>query len=152
MLLAGSTGMAESFTEGTQPFALVTAAGNEGDTLTVADSADAELAAWKANKSFQCVLVSAPGMQEGATYTLTVNGTATEFTASTTASGAVGGFHGRGGFGPEGQGEANGGDSADGDFPGAPGSRGQRSNSGQGQQSDLGPTGDPGDLRTEIAA
>lgn len=95
VILAGGAGMAETFSEGsTQPFALVMVAGNEGDALVVTGSAGAELVAWRASESFQCVLVSVPGMQEGETCTLTVNDAATEFTASTTPSNAMGGARG----------------------------------------------------------
>lgn len=95
VILAGGAGMAETFSEGsTQPFALVMVAGNEGDALVVTGSAGAELVAWRASESFQCVLVSVPGMQEGETCTLTVNDAATEFTASTTPSNTMGGARG----------------------------------------------------------
>ena len=95
VILAGGAGMAETFSEGsTQPFALVMVAGNEGDALVVTGSAGAELVAWRASESFQCVLVSIPGMQEGETCTLTVNDAATEFTASTTPSNTMGGARG----------------------------------------------------------
>lgn len=95
VILAGGAGMAETFSEGSaQPFALVMVAGNEGDALVVTGSAGAELVAWRASESFQCVLVSVPGMQEGETCTLTVNDAATEFTASTTPSNTMGGARG----------------------------------------------------------
>ena len=95
VILAGGAGMAETFSEGsTQPFALVMVAGNEGDALVVTGSAGAELVAWRASESFQCVLVSVPGMQEGETCTLTVNDAATEFTAFTTPSNTMGGARG----------------------------------------------------------
>lgn len=95
VILAGGASMAETFSENsTQPFALVMVAGNEGDALVVTGSAGAELVAWRASESFQCVLVSVPGMQEGETCTLTVNDAATEFTASTTPSNTTGGARG----------------------------------------------------------
>ena len=101
VILAGSTGMAETFTEGTQPFALVAVSGAASDTLTIADASGATLAEYTVPKAFQCAVVSSPDFTEGGTYQVIVNGTATEFTASTTPSNTVGGMgaHGMGGPG-----------------------------------------------------
>lgn len=98
VLLAGPTGMAETFTGGTQPFALVQAQGQAGSIVVLADSDGAELARFEAVRAFQAVNVSAPDLAEGGTYQLIVDGTPTEFTASTTPSstaGAPGGLQGR---------------------------------------------------------
>ena len=89
VLLAGSAGMAESFTEGTQPFALVMAQGAAGAEVAVADAAGTTLVDYTASSAFQCVVVSAPQLAEGDAGTVSVNGTATEFTASTTSAMAV---------------------------------------------------------------
>lgn len=95
VLLAGSAGMAESFTEGTQPFALVMAQGAAGSEMTVADAAGAALIEYTAPAAFQCVVISAPQLAEGDAGTVTVDGAATEFTASTTPTSS--GMGGRGG-------------------------------------------------------
>ena len=95
VLLAGSAGMAESFTEGTQPFALVMAQGSAGAKVTVADAAGTTVVDYAAPVAFQCVVVSAPQLAEGDAGTVSVDGAATEFTASTTpASGGMGGQRG----------------------------------------------------------
>ncbi|KAB1651266.1 carbohydrate-binding domain-containing protein [Adlercreutzia muris] len=95
VLLAGSAGMAESFTEGTQPFALVMAQGAAGAEVAVADAAGTTLVDYTAPSAFQCVVVSAPQLAEGDAGTVSVNGTATEFTASTTpTAGGMGGQRG----------------------------------------------------------
>lgn len=90
-IAAGSTGMAESFTGGTQGFALVNASGSAGDTISVKDSSGKVLAEFTPTKAFQCVVVSAPGMANGSEYTLSVNGSDTTFTATTEGS-STGGF------------------------------------------------------------
>ena len=113
LIAAGSSGMAANFTDGTQGFALVQASGSAGDTITVTDASGKELASHKATKDFQCVVVTAEGMADGETYTLKVNDTATEFTATTEGSqggfGGMGGMHGQhpggqGGQRPDGEG------------------------------------------------
>ncbi len=103
VLLAGSTGMAETFSEGsTQPFALVEVAGSANSTLVLTDEAGQELASYTVPKAFQCVVVSAPALTEGATGALTVDGATTDFTVSTTPTGGMGAMGGRGG-GPHGE-------------------------------------------------
>lgn len=137
VLLAGSAGMAESFTEGTQPFALVMAQGSAGSTVAVADAAGATVVDYTAPVAFQCVLVSAPQFSEGDAGTVTVDGVATDFTASTTPSNTMGhgGMGGRGGQRPQG---AEGSEGADGQFPGggqrSGGDRGGRNDADTGQQ------------------
>lgn len=103
VLLAGSTGMAETFSEGsTQPFALVAAAGEANSTLVLATEDGKELASYTVPKAFQCVVVSTPELAEGETGALVVDGTATDFTVSTTPSGGMGAMGGPGG-GPRGE-------------------------------------------------
>ena len=102
VILAGSAGMAETFTEGTQPFALVAVSGAAGDTLAIADASGATIAECTVPKAFQCVVVSSPNFTEGGTYQAIVNGAATEFTASTTPTNTVGGMGDRGMGGPGG--------------------------------------------------
>lgn len=109
VILAGATGMAETFTEGTQPFAMVAAEGAAGTNLAVTDEAGTVLVSYTVPKAFQCAVVSAPGLTEGATGKVIVGGTVTgadsagyatgaaveggttvDFTASTTPSNEVG--------------------------------------------------------------
>lgn len=127
VILAGATGMAETFTEGTQPFAMVAAEGAAGTNLAVTDEAGTVLVSYTVPKAFQCAVVSAPGLTEGATGKVIVGGTVTGadsagyatgaaveggttvgFTASTTPSNEVGrmggGDGGRRGGGPRGGG------------------------------------------------
>lgn len=127
VILAGATGMAETFTEGTQPFAMVAAEGAAGTNLAVTDEAGTVLVSYTVPKAFQCAVVSAPGLTEGATGKVIVGGTVTgadsagyatgaaveggttvDFTASTTPSNEVGrmggGDGGRRGGGPRGGG------------------------------------------------
>lgn len=127
VILAGATRMAETFTEGTQPFAMVAAEGAAGTNLAVTDEAGTVLVSYTVPKAFQCAVVSAPGLTEGATGKVIVGGTVTGadsagyatgaaveggttvgFTASTTPSNEVGrmggGDGGRRGGGPRGGG------------------------------------------------
>ncbi len=109
VILAGATGMAETFTEGTQPFAMVAAEGAAGTNLAATDEAGAVLVSYTAPKAFQCAVVSAPGLTEGATGKVVVGGTVAgansagyataatveggatvDFTASTTPSNEAG--------------------------------------------------------------
>ena len=82
LIAAGTAGMAESFTEGTQGFALVSVSGAAGDKVVVSDSDGHELASFTPAKEFQCVVVTAPGMKDGETYAVSVNGKTTEFQAT----------------------------------------------------------------------
>ncbi|MGN0072550.1 MAG: carbohydrate-binding domain-containing protein, partial [Coriobacteriales bacterium] len=86
VIALGSSGMAQSFSSGDQAFALVSASGIAGSKVAVTDGSGVVLAQTTSAKSFQCALVSAPGMTSGQTYTLTVSGTSTEFTAGTNGS------------------------------------------------------------------
>jgi len=109
VILAGATGMAETFTEGTQPFAMVAAEGAAGTNLAVTDEAGTVLVSYTVPKAFQCAVVSAPGLTEGATGKVVVvgtvagadsagyataatveGGTTVDFTASTTPSNEAG--------------------------------------------------------------
>ena len=77
----GSTGMAEGFgNSSTQGSMLVSASGNTGDTVTLSDSSGKVLCSYVAQKSFACVLVSAPGVEQGKTYTLKVGSNSIDVT------------------------------------------------------------------------
>lgn len=81
VMCAGSTGMAQNFTEATgQGSLLVTAAGNAGDKIELLDVDGNVLASFTAATSYGCVLVSAPGIEDGQTYTLNYGSSSTEVT------------------------------------------------------------------------
>ena len=115
VIMAGSTGMAQSFTSGTQAFALVQASGSAGSVIEATDADGNAIATLTATKAFGCVLVSGAGVSDGDTITVSVDGAATTATASTTGTSGIamgGGAGGPGGMGggpatgnrPEGQG------------------------------------------------
>ena len=86
IIALGSSGMAESFTSGGQAFALVSASGSAGDKVTVTDESGNTLLETKAAKDFECAVVSTTSMTEGSSYTISVAGSSTTFSASTTKS------------------------------------------------------------------
>ena len=121
-LMVGSTGMAQNFTSGEQPFVFATASGSAGQSVAIVDADGTVVASMTAAKQFGMVLTTSPAFSEGGTYSLVIGGTvtganedgyaddgavsggtATEITASTTASGGFGGL-GQGG-GPMGAGQ-----------------------------------------------
>lgn len=111
VLMAGTVGMAQSFTSGTQAFALVQASGSAGNVIEATDADGNVIATLTATKAFGCVLVSGAGVSDGDTITVSVDGAATMATASTAgtsgiATGGPGGMGGGPARGnrPEGQG------------------------------------------------
>ncbi len=108
VFVAGAVGMAQSFTSGTQAFALVQASGSAGNVIEATDADGNVIATLTATKAFGCVLVSGAGVSDGDTITVSVDGAATTATASTTgtsgiATGDMGGGPATGNR-PEGQG------------------------------------------------
>ena len=108
VLMAGAVGMAQSFTCGTQAFALVQASGSAGNVIEATDADGNVIATLTATRAFGCVLVSGAGVSDGDTITVSVDGAATMATASTTgtsgiATGGMGGGPATGNR-PEGQG------------------------------------------------
>ena len=111
VLVAGAAGMAQSFTSGTQAFALVQASGSAGNVIEATNADGNVIATLTATKAFGCVLMSGAGVSDGDTITVSVDGAATTATASTTgtsgiATGGPGGMSGGPAKGnrPEGQG------------------------------------------------
>lgn len=115
VLMAGAVGMAQSFTSGTQAFALVQASGSAGSVIEATDADGNVIATLTATRAFGCVLVGGAGVSDGDTITVSVDGAATTATASTTGTSGIamgGGAGGPGGMGggsatgnrPEGQG------------------------------------------------
>lgn len=152
VLLAGAAGMAETFTEGTQPFALVMAQGAAGSAVTVADAAGEKLIDYTTPVAFQCVVVSAPQFAEGDAGTVTVDGTTAEFTASATPSNEAARMGGRGG-GPRG-GDARDaqGNAAGGQESGAAPQQGQGADASQRQGQDSGAASQQGQGAAEAEA
>lgn len=78
---AGSSGMAQNFGDAsTQGSMLVSVSGQVGDAIQLADEGGNVIATCEARTSYSCVLVSAPGVESGKSYTLTCGGTSSEIT------------------------------------------------------------------------
>lgn len=111
VLMAGSTGMAQNFTSGEQPFSFNTVSGEAGQSIAVTDGSGNVLASFTSPKQFGMVLVASPSFTEGGSYQLVVGGTvsganadgytdsgtvsggtSTAITASTTATAGMGGL------------------------------------------------------------
>ena len=92
VIMVGSSGMAQSFTSGTQAFAFANVSGKAGDSLAVCDNEGNVIASFTASKSFATVLVSCPSFTEGSEYSLVVGGTVSESNSDGyTTSGLVSG-------------------------------------------------------------
>lgn len=109
VLMVGSSGMAQSFSSGTQAFAMASASGSAGQTVILQDAQGNQVASFAATKNFQVVLASADGAAEGDMLTVKIGSTETALTASTTAT--TSGFGAGGGMGG-GRGGDRGGDMA----------------------------------------
>ena len=99
VVAAGSTGMAENFgTASTQGSILVNLSGSAGQTITLKDSDGDILASFTPAKAFGCVVVSAPGVAQGGTYTIAAGSASTTVTMESLIYGSgMGGFGGMGG-------------------------------------------------------
>lgn len=81
VMCVGSSGMAQNFGDAsTQGSMLVSASGQAGDAIQLADEGGNVIATCEARTSYSCVLVSAPGIESGKSYTLTCGGTSSEIT------------------------------------------------------------------------
>ena len=125
VVAAGSTGMAENFgTASTQGSILVNLSGSAGQTITLKDSDGNILASFTPAKAFGCVVVSAPGVAQGGTYTIAAGGASTTVTMESLIYGSgMGGFGGMGG-GMGGPGNMGGGQQPPQGGMGGPGNRG----------------------------
>jgi len=95
LIAAGSTGMAENFgSDSTQGSILynLSSAQDAGTSITLTDSAGNVLVSYTPAKQFQSVVVSAPGVKSGSTYTLAVGSqnTTIEMTGIIYGSGSSG--------------------------------------------------------------
>ena len=106
VMCAGSSGMAQNFSaaEGRGSL-LVDASGSAGDEVSLTDANGTVLASFTARASYACVLVTAPGVEDGGTYTLSYGTNQTQVTMDgsvyTSVTGGMG--QGQGGMGGPGQ-------------------------------------------------
>lgn len=100
-IAAGSSGMAQNFSEtSTQGVIMGSANGNAGDEISIVDSTGKVLASFTAQLRYQNIVISAPGMEVGNTYTLKYGGQNQEITLDKLVYGGSGfGFGGGGGGG-----------------------------------------------------
>ncbi len=100
LVAAGSTGMAQATSNTSSQPAISYTAGTRpaGTVVTVTDTSGKVLVSYTSAKSFQNIVISAPGMQVGSTYTISVGDTVTEveLTGVVTYIGASGGIDGFG--------------------------------------------------------
>ncbi len=97
IVAAGSAGMAENFdSDSTQGSILVNLSSVQpaGTTVTLTDSSGNVLASYTPVKQFQSVVVSAPGVADGGTYTLTVGSSSQTITMSSVIYGSGSGMGG----------------------------------------------------------
>ena len=81
VMCAGSSGMAQNFGDAsTQGSMLVSASGQAGDAIQLVDEDENVVASCEARTSYSCVLVSAPGVESGKTYTLSCEDASSEIT------------------------------------------------------------------------
>ena len=79
VMCAGSSGMAQNFGDAsTQGSMLVSASGQAGDAIQLADEDGNVVASCEARTSYSCVLVSAPRIESGKTYTLSCGDASSE--------------------------------------------------------------------------
>ena len=102
ILAAGTTGMARSLTAaGSQGVMLVSTGSQAADsTVELTNSSGETLVSWQPNKAYTCVVISAPGITSGETYTLTAGSASTEIAMtslsySDVAGGMMGGMGGQ---------------------------------------------------------
>lgn len=96
VVAAGSTGMAQNFGSGSaQGSILVNLSGGAGQTVTLKDAGGSILASYAPTKSYGCVVISAPGVVQGGTYTVTAGSGSTTVTMDSLIYGSGGGMGGQ---------------------------------------------------------
>ncbi len=103
----GSAGMAMNFGEESTQGAILCALNGtapDGTEVSVKDSTGKVLASYVSQKTFQSILISAPGMAQGQTYTVCAGDATAEFTLETLIYGSGHGGPGGPGGGPGGPG------------------------------------------------
>lgn len=96
---AGTSGMAQNFGESsTQGAMMVSISGNsENSVITLTDQNGNNLVECTMEKTFDCVVISCPEIQQGETYTVSVGDTSTEVTMDSLIYGSGGNMGGAGG-------------------------------------------------------
>lgn len=80
IIAAGASGMAQNFDASSTQGVMMVNVGSAaaGSTITLSDSAGNVLLSWQATKAYASVVISCPEIVQGDTYTLTINGAATQ--------------------------------------------------------------------------
>lgn len=78
VVMAGSAGMAQSFTNSSQAFLSVNASGNLGDAIQISTSSGEEILSFIPKTQYSFVIVSSPLMEAGTSYTVTAGQTTYE--------------------------------------------------------------------------
>ena len=98
LIAAGSSGMAQSLSSDAQGVMLLMLSGAQsaGSAMTVKDADGTVLASFTPEKSYTSVVISAPGMESGGTYTVECGGESRSVTLEgcTYSEGGFGGFGG----------------------------------------------------------
>ena len=103
----GASGMAQNFGANSSQCAMLVSTGNASGTIKLLDSNGKVLLSVTPDKSYQCAVISHPGLKVGETYTVVTSAGETKVTLTSTVYGGSGGMGGPGGFG--GGGKPNGG-------------------------------------------
>ncbi len=97
VVAAGSSGMAQNFgTSSTQGSILLSFSSYSTDPVTVTDADGNVLASYTPEKQYNCVTVSAPGLVQGGTYTVSAGGKRQSMTLSSLIYGGTSGMGGGG--------------------------------------------------------
>lgn len=104
---AGSSQMAQNFGSASTRGAMMVSVGSQqaGSTVELTDSTGQPLLSWTAEKAFESVVISCPEIVQGAAYTLTVGGFATQISmdsliyGTNISMGGMGAADGRGDIG-----------------------------------------------------
>ena len=102
VIATGAAGMAQNFGQSsTQGTMLLSVSGSAGEPITVTDANGNVLASYTPEKAFQTAVISAPGINAGGTYTVTVGGTSrtVQMTSTVYSEGGMGGMGGPGAMG-----------------------------------------------------
>ncbi|MGN0577771.1 MAG: carbohydrate-binding domain-containing protein [Ruminiclostridium sp.] len=100
VVAAGSSGMAQNFSEGsTQGSILLAYSEASADTITLKDAAGNILASYTPARNYNCVVISCPDITTGNTYTVEACGQTTSVTMTGLIYGNSGGGKGGGQFG-----------------------------------------------------
>ncbi len=85
VIAVGSSGMAQNFgSSSTQCSVMFYVNGNAGASIVLTDADGTQLISWQSEKSFSCVVISCAALTDGSSYTLSVDGSDTEFTMNGT--------------------------------------------------------------------